>query len=101
MCIFAASGRPRPSTRVSKRPLVNSLKARNALFSDSLITHCTLEEKEIHRTLKIPSKVTNTGFFFTKFLEDLVGPTLRQAEFFVLSFEFFSYSEFFWAEDTK
>ena len=42
-----------------------------------------------------------SGFFFTKFLEDLVGPTLRQAEFFVLSFEFFSYSEFFWAEDTK
>ena len=41
------------------------------------------------------------AFFFTKFLEDLVGPTLRQAEFFVLSFEFFSYSEFFWAEDTK
>ena len=41
------------------------------------------------------------GFFFTKFLEELVGPTLRQAEFFVLSFEFFSYSEFFWAEDTK
>ena len=41
------------------------------------------------------------GFFFTKFLEDLVGPTLRQAEFFVLSFEFFSYSEFFRAEDTK
>ena len=43
----------------------------------------------------------NQAFFFTKFLEDLVGPTLRQAEFFVLSFEFFSYSEFFWAEDTK
>ena len=41
------------------------------------------------------------AFFFTKFLEDLVGPTLLQAEFFVLSFEFFSYSEFFWAEDTK
>ena len=35
------------------------------------------------------------AFFFTKFLEDFVGPTLRQAEFFVLSFEFFSYSEFF------
>ena len=27
--------------------------------------------------------------FFTKFLEELVGPTLRQAEFFVLSFEGF------------
>ena len=44
---------------------------------------------------------STAGPFFTNFLEDLVGPTLRQAEFFVLSFEFFSYSEFFWTEDTK